>query len=483
MNKFLKLTVGLALMTLSLAGITHAQAVTQTTDLNVTGVGITDTTAESVTLVWDENPSAESYTVEYGTEPVLEQGDSYNMPPEETLTNQITIDQLTPDTTYYFSVVAYGEGKLTASQEYSQEVSAVTSSSSFGITEVRVENAGAIEVEFSEKVLLPELAKNEVVIKANTSPETTLGVVEVQLKEGSENVILVNTEAQSPNTKYALEFSDKFENENGEKIAVNQREQEFSGYDASSTEEVDEAMTGLKVDSVKALNLNGMNVVELDFSSDMELDESDLSSFTIVKSNDPNQFLEIKEIKVNNQDNSKFLLVTGAQEKVTYSLIMTSLESIDKQTMSQDNSIIEFEGVAETTTDQPTDSDEVMLSGLKIQTLETGVKLDWDVPSDDKQVSEIRVYLSTDNGSSFTALKSGVDPKAGSITLSDIETNINSQLKVALVIDGQETQGQVIEFEIAETGPASTLSLILIFSIALSYYLRRKNQFALESHF
>lgn len=375
MREFLRRLTVTMVAVLSFSGMVSAQSVTQTADLNVTGVGVTETTAESITLVWDENPNAVSYTVEFGTDSVLEQGDTYNMPPQETETNQITISELTPDTIYYFSVVAYGEDKLTASLEYSQEVSVATASSN----------------------------------------------------------------------------------------------------------EVEEAMTGLKVDTVKAINLNGMNVVELDFNSDMELDENDISSFTIVRSNDPNQFLEIKEIKANNQDNSKFLLVTGEQEVVEYSLIMTALQSVDKQTMSEDNAIVEFTGVAKIQDNNT--AEETTLSGLKIELLENSVKLSWDIPAEEDNVSEIRIYHSTDNGSSFTAVKSNVDPNTGSVTLSDLKTGIDNQLKVALVIEGNETQGQTIEFELAETGPASTLFAILIFSTGLAYYLRRKNQFALEGHF
>ncbi len=485
MNKLVKkatagLVFGAVLMSLGLA---NAQSVTQTSDLNVTGLGVTETTSESVSLVWDEIAIAESYTVEYGTEPVVQQGDTYNLPPEETDVNQITIDGLTPNTTYYFSVIAFGENRQSASEEYSTEVSATTvASEGFDVDEVEVVDAGRIEITMSEEVVLPENAREEVTIRLLQSPSNTLNVTEVRLKENENNTLVVNTDAQSPNSMYVLELSELFVNASGEAIQESSRTQEFTGYDAANSDDTTSAMTGLRIDNIKAINVNGMSAVELDFNADLDLDENDLSSFTIVKKNDPNQFLSVNEIKPNNQDLSKYLLVTDSQEVVTYSLILTALESVDGQTMSDDNSIVDFQGVAQDDTTEEPDQDMVMLENLRIETLESGVRVLWDVPSSEMNVSEIRIYLSTDNGENFTVLRSNVNPADGAVTLSDLKSGTDNQLKISVVADGSETAGQVIEFELAETGPATSLALVLTFALGCAYGLRRKNQFGLVDH-
>jgi hypothetical protein len=486
MNIFFGKLLGSVLISIfAFTSIASAQDITQTPDLNVTGVTVTETTGSSVTLAWDANSNAATYTIEYGTEAVVEQGDTYNQPPEEADTNQITIENLNPNTTYYFSIVAFNDGKTSASQEYSEEVTATTSSLStnFDIVGLEVINAGAIEVELTEPVILPENAKDEILINLLENPSETLNVIEVTIKETENNVLVINTEAQSPDTNYVLELNDAFENASAETIPETRRTQSFTGYNAADSDTTAGAMTGLKLDAVKALDINGMNVVEIDFNAELELDESDLSSFTIVKSNDPNQFLEIKEIKPNNQDKSKYLLVTAEQELTTYSLILTALESTDGQSVSDDNSIVEFQGIVIGTEEVNEESDEIMLNNLRVTTSENTVTVLWDEPSSDANVTEVKIYLSTDKGNTFNEVKSGINPVAKSTTIENINVGTDNQLKISLVIDGTETEGQIIDFELAETGPAISLALVLMFAVAGSYVLKRRNQFALEDHF
>lgn len=487
MNIFFRKFVGSVLISIfAFTSIASAQDITQTSDLNITGVTVTETTGDSVTLAWDANPNAATYTVEYGTEAVVEQGDTYNQPPEETDTDQITIENLNPNTTYYFSIVAFNEAKTSASQEYSEEVNATTTSLSanFDIVALEVVNAGEVEIELTEPVILPENAKGEVLIKLLENPSETLNVVEVKIKENENNVLVINTEAQSPDTNYVLELTDAFENATAESIQEISRTQGFTGYNAASSDTTTGAMTGLKLDGVKALDVNGMNVVEIDFNADLDLDESDLSSFTIVKSNDPNQFIEVKEIKPNNQDKSKYLLVTAEQELTTYSLILTALESIDGQSISDDNLIVEFQGIVIGTVEEADEeSDEIMLSNLRVTTSENNVTVLWDEPNSDANLSEVKIYLSTDKGNTFNEVKSGINPIAKSTTIENINVGTDNQLKISLVVDGAETEGQIIDFELAETGPATSLALVLMFAVSGSYILKRKNQFALEDHF
>lgn len=490
MKNFVKLTfLSTFISVLGLSGLVHAQQITQTTDLNVSGLTVGEVTASSVALSWDENTSAGSYTVSYGTESVVDEGDSYNQPPIESDTNQLTVGNLLPNTTYYFSVIAYNSDKTSASQEYSIEVNATTkaantNNSSFDIIDVKTINASTVEVEFNEPVLLPESPSNEVTIKLLDNPSTTLNVIEVAVKESENMVLVVNTEAQSPDTNYVIEFSEAFENATASKVPEASRTQGFTGYNASSSDTTQDAMTGLRVENIKALNLSGLNVVEVDFSDDIDLDASDLSAFTIVKSSDPNEFLTITEIKPNNQDNSKYLLVTEDQQATTYSLIMTALESNSGQTMSEDNAIIEFTGVVPNEETNTTgDDDTILLENLRVTTTGESATLNWDTPSSEANVSEVKVYLSTDKGATFNEVKAGVSPSSGTVTIDNLKIGTDNQIKVTLVVDNEETEGQIIDFEIAETGPATSLALVLVFALMSSYLLKRRNQFALVDRF
>lgn len=490
MRNFLRLTfLSVIVSVIGLGGIAYAQQVNQTSDLNVTGLTVGEITDTSVALSWDENTNAGSYTISYGTEPVVNEGDTYNQPPIESDTNQTTVENLLPSTAYYFSVIAYNEDKTSASQEYSIEVNATTLAEStdttFDIVDIETINASTVEVEFSEAVLLPENPVNETTIKLLDSPSETLNIIDVAIKESENNVLVVNTEAQSPDTNYILELSDAFENATAASIPEASRTQNFTGYNASSSNTTQDAMTGLRLENIQALNLNGTNVVEIDFNAEMELTSSDLSAFNIVKSSDPNQFLNITEIKPNNQDNSKYLLVTDAQEATTYSLIMTALESKNGQTMSEDNSIVEFTGVVpnEGSSSTSEENDMIILENLRVTTTDTTATINWDQPTDDQNISEVKVYLSTDKGTSFNEVKSGIDPNSGTTTIENLSIGTDNQLKITLVANDTETEGQIIDFEIAETGPATSLALVLMFAVVSSYLLRRRSQFALGDHF
>lgn len=485
----LKAVISTALVSMFvLTNTAFAQEVSQTADLNIEGVTVTETTDDSISLEWTENPNAAQYVVQFGTEPVIEQGDTYNQPDQTSETNQITLSGLQPSTTYYISVIAFNEDGSSASLEFSTEVNATTLSaqaSSLDIIDVETVNAGTVEVEFNDTVLLPENPAGEVSIRLLNSPSETLNVIDVLVKDTDNKVLVINTEAQSPDTNYVVEFSESFENLSGDRLSEVNRTQSFVGYNAANSDTTADAMTGLRVENIQALKINDLSVVEIDFNTEIDLEANDVSSFTIVKSNDPNQFLNITEIKPNNQDASKYLLVTEAQEETTYSLIMTALESRDGQTMSDENAIVEFTGIVEESDDsiinEPTD--QTLLSNLRVTTGENSVEVLWDAPSSEENVSEVKVYLSTDKGENFNEVKSSINPLAERTTIENLSVGTDNQLRVTLVVDGNETEGQIIDFEIAETGPATSLALVLGFAGSVSYYQRRRNQFAHLNHF
>jgi hypothetical protein len=487
MKRFIKKLVSIStfMALLSVNTVAFAQDVTQTPDLNVTGLGVTETTSNSVTLVWDDIAEAETYRVEYGTEPVVEQGDEYNLPPQEVETNQITIASLDPETTYYFSVVAFGTDKATASQEYSAEVSATTLAiEGFDIEDIEVVGAGTLEISFTESIVLPENPAEEIVIRLLDQPSNTLNVVEVSIDEMDDSMLIVNTEAQSAGTTYAIELSEAFKNSNGDSIPETSRTDSFTGYSAESDDDTNGAMTGLKLDSLNAVIVNDMYLIELDFNDELGLDGSTTENFKIVRTNDPNQFLNITELKVNNQDKSKFLLVTEDQSPVNYSLIMTGLTSLNGQTMSDDNAIVEFTGASMSEDGSEQNSDEYMLSNLKASQSEEGViVLTWDAPASNDDIDGVNIYFSSNNGSSFESLANDIDPSLGRYEVDELKVDISYQIKVTTTSEGEETDGQVIEFEIAETGPASIAFGILALSGVASWMIRRKNLYLPAGHF
>ena len=76
-----------------------------------------------------------------------------------------------------------------------------------------------------------------------------------------------------------------------------------------------------------------------------------------------------------------------------------------------------------------------------------------------------------------------IDPSLGRYEVDELKVDISYQIKVTTTSEGEETDGQVIEFEIAETGPASVVFGILALSGVASWMIRRKNLYLPAGHF
>lgn len=468
----------LIMLAFAVPNVGMAQEIQSKAELNVSGLKVTDTQSSSVKLEWTKIDSAETYRIEYGKNPVVEATDKYDSSKEST-TNSITIENLDPNTTYYFSAVAFANNKAEVSAAYSEEVSTKTLASTGATTQISIEtlevaDANTLKITFSEELQLPEAANQEVKISLLDSPTTSLGVTGVTKDTTNPKTLVIKTESQTQDAKYAIEFTDKFQNTNGTAIAESSRTDSFTGYNTSTSETTTGAMTGLKLDGVNSVIISGKYVVEVDFNESLTLAATDLSKFKIVETNNPNSFLNIQDIKPNTQDDSKYLLVTDEQKNVSYTLIMTGVTSKSGQTMSDENSIVDFTG-AKAEASENTNDTTSELKDLKLTVANNVISLTWTKPSTDEKIESIKVYKSTDDGKNYSLLSQDVDPTLGSKELTGLSPSNGLSIKVTTLSGDQESEGQILKLQISETGPADMLMLAMIVAGGYAIVSRRKS--------
>ena len=455
--------------------LSFAQEIQSNASLNVSGLKSTSIQSTEVSLEWTSVTGAEVYRVEYGKTPVVEINDKYELS-KESNENKITIGDLTPNTNYYFSVVAFANNKTSVSAAYSDELNVKTlagNTNEVSIEKIEVLNAGSVMVTFTEELLLPESSSQEINIYLLNTPTSKLGVTNVEKQQSNPKSLKINTEAQSPDARYVIEFSEAFVTSDNRSISESSRTDSFIGYNVANNNSTTGAMTGLKIDSINALIINGKSVVELDFNQPLTLDNTSLSKFRIVENGNPNNFLNIQEIRPNTQDDSKYLLITDDQKNIKYTLITTGVTSKSNQTMSDENSIVEFNGATPEST-QNTDSGKT-LKDLKLEVNNNVVTLKWTKPLATENIQTLNIYRSTDGGKNFALLSKDIDPNLESRVLSGVNPGNNVEIKVTLVSAGQESAGQILKMQISETGPETILYLALLLSLGYVIVNQRKN--------
>ncbi|MCF7836372.1 fibronectin type III domain-containing protein [Candidatus Gracilibacteria bacterium] len=121
-NKILSAAASFALVVAMLTPFALAADQTLPDVENLVAEALPDGT---IKLTWDAVTGADSYTIYYGLQSISEDGSSYE---NDVLLGNVTtytVENLTPDTTYYFSAAADdSKGTYLGSYNYSEEVSA-----------------------------------------------------------------------------------------------------------------------------------------------------------------------------------------------------------------------------------------------------------------------------------------------------------------------------------------------------------------------
>lgn len=454
MKKFILLTGILSLMMNPI--LTSAQnGPTPNAELNVQNLKVDGQTESTVTLSWDEVTNATTYRVEFGTSSVSTQGETYNgQPVEVESVNSAIVENLSPGTEYFFSVVSFSDGKAEVSSQYSNEVSTTTSSvndSGWTIDKVESTEAGTIEILFSEEVTLPEAPELEISVRELNNPSNRLNVVSAVLDENDNKKMIVNTEAQSPGTTYAFELSDKFQNSSNESLSENNRSETFTGFSSSPSGD------SLEVSEIRSLFIDNNYLVELDFNADLA-EGYNINSFKVVESNDPANFLTVQEVKTNNSDASKLLLVTDQQEAIKYTVILSSIEGTTGESLNDETSLVEFTGQDGSVESNPEPVTAVRLSNVQISPSEGKIDVTWTSGETEKGFDKVKASVSTDGGNTFGDAVE-VDYATGKLVLS-ASTSENTKVKVEALAAGEVKDTQMFDLMISETGPGGLLALL-----------------------
>lgn len=454
MKKFILLTGILSLMMNPI--LTSAQnGPTPNAELNVQNLKVDGQTESTVTLSWDEVTNATTYRVEFGTSSVSTQGETYNgQPVEVESVNSAIVENLSPGTEYFFSVVSFSDGKAEVSSQYSNEVSTTTSSvndSGWTIDKVESTEAGTIEILFSEEVTLPEAPELEISVRELNNPSNRLNVVSAVLDENDNKKMIVNTEAQSPGTTYAFELSDKFQNSSNESLSENNRSETFTGFSSSPSGD------SLEVSEIRSLFIDNNYLVELDFNADLA-EGYNINSFKVVESNDPANFLTVQEVKTNNSDASKLLLVTDQQEAIKYTVILSSIEGKTGESLNDETSLVEFTGQDGSVESNPEPVTAVRLSNVQISPSEGKIDVTWTSGETEKGFDKVKASVSTDGGNTFGDAVE-VDYATGKLVLS-ASTSENTKVKVEALAAGEVKDTQMFDLMISETGPGGLLALL-----------------------
>ena len=195
---------------------------------NVTDVEATAIDANSIGLTWSgakdgEGGLVDHYRIYYGAFSVLDAGGGDYENEVDTSNNNTSyvLSELSPDTTYYFSVTAFSSDDL-ESDEYSLEASASTSEDGEGESEGEEEGEGDVvsptvtsvvapdkshvKVIFSEAVQLPIDPEVAFGIVEQVNPANTLTIISVVMDaEDAENkTVLLETSEQTPDINYIV---------------------------------------------------------------------------------------------------------------------------------------------------------------------------------------------------------------------------------------------------------------------------------------
>lgn len=468
--KKLSLLIGMLSLMINPVIISAQDGPTPNEALNVQNLQVDGQTENTVSLSWDAVANATTYRVEFGTSSVSTQGETYNGTPVEVEgANSAVVENLTPNTEYFFSVVSFSENRAEVSSQYSNEVSTTTSAGSedsWKIDSATATAAGTVEIVFSEEVTLPEAPELEISIRELNNPSNRLTVVSASADSNDAKKVIINTEAQSPETTYAIELSDKFQNGSNQSLSELNRSETFSGFSSAANSD-----TELKVDEIRSLFIDNNYLVELDFNSDLA-EGFTVDSFKIVESNDPAEFLTVQEVKTNNSDASKILLVTDTQQAVNYTVILSSIEGVGGESLNDDTSLVEFAGKDGSTESNPDPVTAVKLSNVQITPAEGKIEVTWNSDESEKGFDRVRASVSTDGGSTFGDAVE-VDYNTGKLTL-NADTSINTKVKVEALAAGSVSDSQMFDLMISETGPAGLLAMLGASSCIAGVIRKRK---------
>lgn len=446
---------------------------------------------------WDpatDNVGVKGYQLHYGETPVAAKGEAYDNIVDVKNVLEYTLDGLTNDTTYYFSVVAYDEvGNESA--KWAKEAS-ITPSSDAGdtddtespqVADAEAINKEEVKVTFSEAVVLPaEDPEDAFTIEIDDTLEP-FAVLDAKMDEEDDtgSTVILTTAVQEEGTDYKLTVGIDIEDKSGNSMISGTSDTAI--FTGTAVEKEAENLDGPQVVKAEStgntkvlVNFNEKIVLSIDPSENFEVMEEESSESTL-------QILGVELVKnTDGIDDAAAIVTTSPQDEKAYVVVAKKLKDEDGNSLDPTKSSATFDGTAgaavpdpdgdgETETDIVPPSDvakflaNVVLDGEKYM-----VTLSWEIPSVNVgDVVDQIVYMSTDKGGNYLK-QATLDAEATKYEMANLEAGEYWFKLTQRDAEGNESDGVLKKVVLSETGPG-VVGLIL-FSLAGGRLVGRKRK-------
>lgn len=457
---------------------------------------------EMVTLTWNvatDNDLVAGYKIYYGTSPVTEPGDEYEMEPIDA-GNKITYDVtgLENGTTYYFALTAY-DAANNESANYSVEASATPLQGAADDAAPKVVSATAqdkftVLVTFSEAVNLPAEPQSAfTIVEDGTGIPLEVLSASMDLNDPTNMSVVLTTATQKAGQTYIVTAGIQVTDLDGMPVESGTSDTAiFDGTDLESPAEGNESGVDTVGPELTAVSTPNVTTVVVQFSEPVLLSPDPTQNFVITQEADSNLTLPVNAAQLSS-DGKSVTLTTGPQEAINYFLIVLDVSDSAGNLMDVANNAAAFTGFGEAAPNQPTEPTEQTTQ----ETVETPTGTDTVAPEDAtnfmaKLIQGMIVQLSwapsinsAGDLASYVLYKStdGVTYGDGVILNSDaanydvsgLVAGMKYYYKLAAVDEaGNESAGVETSFILPETGPE--LALLFASSLGAGRFLTRRKK-------
>ncbi|MBU0667614.1 fibronectin type III domain-containing protein [Patescibacteria group bacterium] len=308
---------------------------------------------EKVTLTWDvatDNEMVKGYKVYYGTIPVTEPGQEYDLGAIDT-GNKISYDVtgLTNGTTYYFTVTAY-DASANESENYSVEVSATplfgsAENEAPKVVSAQAQDRSTVLVTFSEAVNLPvEPQTAFTIVEDGTGTPLEVLSVSMDINDESNQTVVLTTANQKADQTYIVTAGIQITDFDGSPVESGTSDTAvFTGTDVETALLAAAPEADILGPELVSINAPDVTTVVVNFNEPVVLAPDATQNFVITEEADSNKTLTVKSASLSD-DGMTVTLTTDPQQAISYFLIVLDVTDSVGNLMDVANNAAAFSG-------------------------------------------------------------------------------------------------------------------------------------------
>ena len=438
-------------------------------------------------LTWDsstDDTGVAGYQLHYGDNAITMTGETYDTSVDVGNVTEYMVTELENGTTYYFSVIAYDDA-TNESAHWAKEIS-LTPEESYGdyedtdapkVSDAESLNKEAVEVVFSEEVVLPDEDPHFAFTVENDDTFVELEILSVEMDEEDKTnkTVILTTAEQVLDATYKLTVGIDIEDKAGNPIISGTSDTAI--FNGSDREKEGEDLEGPELVDVDVLD-NTHVFVEFNEAIVLSIDPSE--NFTITQEDDETVELEVLgvELKENSEgvEDAAAELTTSPQEEVSYVLVVSDVEDEAGNEVSLENNSWEFTGSVEDDSDNQSVAQDVkeLVAKYVLDAEKYVVTLTWDVIEENLGlVTEQVLYLSDDKKATYDA-ESSLDADSGTYEMENMDPGEYYFKLTQRDTQGNETEGTLVRVVLSETGPGILGLLVVSLGLGRLYSKKRK---------